>query len=81
METKTVLLLFFVLFNISGAILILIRTGDYDADLFTKILGWLLYIPSLFSLFYYYNWMGLFLFVLANLAAFIGKVYFEKKGD
>jgi hypothetical protein len=79
METKKALLFFFVLFNTFGCLLIIIRTGDYDADLFTKILGWMLYIPTLIVLFYYYNWWGLFLFIFANLLALILKISFKRK--
>ena len=43
----------------TGFFLILLRTGDYDADMFTKILGWILFAPSLVILMYYYKWTGL----------------------
>ena len=58
------LLIIFVLFNMAGFFLILLRTGDYDADMFTKIFGWLLFLPSLIGLFYYYQWVGLILFTI-----------------
>ncbi len=67
METKNILLLFFIGFNVSGIFLILLRTGDYDADMFTKILGWLLFAPSLMGLFYYYKWIGILLFIIGVL--------------
>tara|TARA_B100000401_G_scaffold314076_1_gene216781 strand:+ start:901 stop:1164 length:264 start_codon:yes stop_codon:yes gene_type:complete len=67
METKNILLLFFTGFNISGFFLILLRTGDHDADMFTKILGWLLFAPSLMCLFFYYKWIGVLLFIIGVL--------------
>ena len=34
----------------AGFFLILLKTGDYDADMFTKILGWILLIPGIWGL-------------------------------
>ena len=67
------------IFNIGGILLILLRTGDYDADMFTKILGWLLFIPSLIGLFYYYQWIGILLFIIGGLIVIFIKYNFAKK--
>ena len=55
MITEYILLVVFMLFNMAGAFLILLRTGDYDADMFTKILGWILFTPGLIGLVYYFG--------------------------
>ena len=81
MTTKYILLLFFMAFNMSGIFLILLRTGDYDADMFTKILGWLLFTPSLVGLFYIYKWTGILLFIIGGLIVIFIKHNFIKKGD
>ena len=78
--TKYILLLFFMLFNIGGIFLILLRTGDHDADMFTKILGWLLFTPSLIALFYYYQWIGILLFIIGGLIVILIKNNLTKKG-
>ncbi len=80
MTTKYILLFFFMAFNMSGIFLILLRTGDYDADMFTKILGWLLFTPSLIGLFYYYKWIGILLFTIGALIVILIKHNFIKKG-
>ena len=79
MTTKNILLLFFMAFNMAGTFLVLLRTGDYDADMFTKILGWLLFIPSLIGLFYYYQWLGILLFIIGVLIVIFIKSNFDKK--
>lgn len=66
-------------FNMAGIFLVLLRTGDYDADMFTKILGWLLFIPSLIGLFYYYQWSGILLFIIGVLIVIFIKSNFDKK--
>tara|TARA_B100002052_G_C15511100_1_gene431623 strand:- start:272 stop:490 length:219 start_codon:yes stop_codon:yes gene_type:complete len=66
-------------FNMAGIFLVLLRTGDYDADMFTKILGWLLFIPSLIGLFYYYQWLGILLFIIGVLIVIFIKSNFDKK--
>ena len=66
-------------FNMAGIFLVLLRTGDYDADMFTKILGWLLFIPSLIGLFYYYQWAGILLFIIGVLIVIFIKSNFDKK--
>jgi len=68
------------IFNIGGIFLILLRTGDYDADMFTKILGWILFTPSLIGLFYYYEWIGILLFMIGGLIVIFIKYNFVKKG-
>jgi len=47
---KTILFLFFVAMSMTGGWLILRRTGNYDIDFFTKILGWILLIPGILGL-------------------------------
>ena len=66
-------------FNMAGIFLVLLRTGDYDADMFTKILGWLLFIPSLIGLLYYYQWSGILLFIIGVLIVIFIKSNFDKK--
>ena len=44
---ETILFLVFVALSLMGGWLILRRTGDYDIDFFTKILGWILLIPGI----------------------------------
>jgi len=47
---RTILFLVFVAMSLSGGWLVLKRTGNYDVDFFTKILGWILLIPGIFGL-------------------------------
>jgi hypothetical protein len=47
---ETILFLVFVAFSIIGGWLILRRTGNYDIDFFTKILGWILLIPGILGI-------------------------------
>ncbi len=54
-------------FNMAGIFLVLLRTGDYDADMFTKILGWILFLPGFIGLIYYHKWLGLLLFMISFL--------------
>ena len=64
----------------SGFFLILLRTGDYDADMFTKILGWILFLPGFIGLIYYHKWLGLLLFVISLLIViFIRKNFIKKR--
>ena len=79
MITKYILLFFLLGFNVSGLFLILLRTGDVDADMFTKILGWILFIPSLITIIYHYKWPGLILLLLSMLITFIIKTYYQKE--
>ena len=64
MTTNYILLVFFTLFNTAGFFLILLKTGDYEADMFTKILGWILFLPGFIGLIYYHKWLGLLLFLI-----------------
>ena len=59
------------MFNMAGFFLILLRTGDYDADMFTKGLGWLLFCPGFIGLIYYHQWLGLLLFTIGIITVFI----------
>ena len=62
------------IFNMAGFLLILLRTGDYDADMFTKILGWILFIPGIIGLIYYFKYLGFILFCIGIIS-----IYFLKK--
>tara|TARA_B100000519_G_scaffold87296_1_gene75764 strand:- start:42 stop:239 length:198 start_codon:yes stop_codon:yes gene_type:complete len=61
-----------------GLFLILLRTGDYDADMFTKILGWILFAPSLVILMYYYKWTGLSTLSLGSTIIIVIKRYYKR---
>tara|TARA_Y100001970_G_scaffold13068_1_gene14884 strand:+ start:558 stop:758 length:201 start_codon:yes stop_codon:yes gene_type:complete len=65
----------------SGFFLILLRTGDYDADMFTKILGWILFGPSLIGLIYYYKWSGLISLTIGVLLILLLKKYLSMRGQ
>ena len=78
MTTNNILLIFFMLFNTAGFFLILLKTRDYDADMFTKILGWILFLPGFIGLIYYHKWIGLLLFVISILiVTFIRKNFIK----
>ena len=62
----------------TGLFLILLRTGDYDADMFTKILGWILFAPSLVILMYYYKWTGLLTLSLGSTVIIVLKRYYKR---
>ncbi|SVD17958.1 uncharacterized protein METZ01_LOCUS370812 [marine metagenome] len=47
---RTILFLVFVAMSITGGWLVFRRTGNYDIDYFTKILGWILLIPGIWGL-------------------------------
>jgi len=47
---ETILFLFFVVMTGAGVWLVWRRTGNYDIDFFTKILGWILLIPGIWGL-------------------------------
>ena len=80
MTTNYILLVFFMLFNTAGFFLILLKTGDYDADMFTKILGWILFLPGFIGLIYYHKWVGLLLFVISLLIViFIRKNFIKNR--
>ena len=47
---RTILFLVFVAMTLAGGWLVFRRTGNYDIDYFTKILGWILLIPGIWGL-------------------------------
>ena len=47
---KTILFLVFVALTLTGGWLVLRRSGNYDIDFFTKILGWILLIPGILGM-------------------------------
>ena len=47
---RTILFLVFDAMSLTGIWLVLRRTGNYDVDYFTKILGWILLIPGIWGL-------------------------------
>jgi hypothetical protein len=47
---RTILFLVFVAMSLLGGWLVTKRTGNYDVDFFTKILGWILLIPGILGL-------------------------------
>ena len=74
--------IFFIIFNIAGLFLIILKTGDYDADMFTKILGWILFTPGLIGLVYYFKYLGFILFCIGLiLVCLIRKTIKEKKNE
>ena len=80
MTTNYILLIFFMIFNAAGFFLILLKTGDYEADMFTKILGWIIFIPGFIGLVYYHKWLGLLLFIISLLIVIlIRNIFFQKK--
>ena len=48
--SRGLLFVFFVGLAISGYKFIRLRTGNYDIDYFTKLLGWLLIIPAIWGI-------------------------------
>ena len=44
---RTILFLVFVTMTLTGGWLVWKRSGNYDIDFFTKILGWILLIPGI----------------------------------
>ena len=47
---RTILFLVFVAMTMSGGWLVWKRSGNYDVDFFTKILGWILLIPGILGI-------------------------------
>ena len=47
---RTILFLVFVAMTLTGGWLVWKRSGNYDVDFFTKILGWILLIPGILGL-------------------------------
>ena len=48
---ETILFIVFVFVGGAGLFLIWKRTGNYDVDFFTKIIGWILLIPAVIGIF------------------------------
>tara|TARA_B100000686_G_C16206242_1_gene673096 strand:+ start:85 stop:261 length:177 start_codon:yes stop_codon:yes gene_type:complete len=48
---QTILFAFFLTLGTCGVWLIWKRTGNYDVDFFTKIIGWILLIPAIIGIF------------------------------
>jgi hypothetical protein len=47
---RTLLFIFFVVLGIVGLKFVTMRSGNYDVDFFTKIIGWVLLIPALWGI-------------------------------
>ena len=47
---RFILFIFFIGLGFAGYKFITIRTGNYDVDYFTKIIGWLLLIPAILGI-------------------------------
>ena len=47
---RTILFLVFVAITLTGGWLVWKRSGNYDIDFFTKILGWILLIPGILGI-------------------------------
>ena len=46
-QTRLILFIVFIALAVVGYKFITLRTGNYDIDYFTKLLGWLLIIPAI----------------------------------
>lgn len=46
---RTLLFIFFVALGMVGFKFVTMRSGNYDVDFFTKIVGWVLLIPALWG--------------------------------
>ena len=46
---RTLLFIFFVALGMVGFKFVTMRSGNYDVDFFTKIIGWVLLIPALWG--------------------------------
>tara|TARA_Y100000996_G_C22442261_1_gene610305 strand:+ start:733 stop:963 length:231 start_codon:yes stop_codon:yes gene_type:complete len=49
-ETRLILFLVFIALGGVGYKFITLRTGNYDIDYFTKLLGWMLIIPAIWGI-------------------------------
>ena len=49
-ETRAILFIIFIILGLTGYKFITLRTGNYDIDYFTKLLGWLLIIPAIWGI-------------------------------
>ncbi len=49
-QTRLILFIVFIALAVVGYKFITLRTGNYDIDYFTKLLGWLLIIPAIWGI-------------------------------
>ena len=49
-KTRIILFLIFIALGLVGYKFITLRTGNYDVDYFTKLLGWMLIIPAIWGI-------------------------------
>jgi hypothetical protein len=49
-QTRVILFIIFIALALVGYKFITLRTGNYDVDYFTKLIGWLLIIPSIWGI-------------------------------
>ena len=49
-QTRIILFIIFIILGLAGYKFITLRTGNYDIDFFTKILGWILLLPGLWGI-------------------------------
>tara|TARA_B100000519_G_C13938555_1_gene294995 strand:- start:233 stop:463 length:231 start_codon:yes stop_codon:yes gene_type:complete len=49
-QTRFILFLVFIALGAVGYKFITLRTGNYDIDYFTKLLGWMLIIPAIWGI-------------------------------
>jgi len=49
-QTRVILFIVFIALGLVGYKFITLRTGNYDVDYFTKLIGWLLIIPSIWGI-------------------------------
>jgi len=49
-QTRLILFIIFIALGAVGYKFITLRTGNYDIDYFTKLLGWLLIIPAIWGI-------------------------------
>ena len=49
-QTRLILFIVFIALGLVGYKFITLRTGNYDIDYFTKLLGWLLVIPAIWGI-------------------------------
>ena len=49
-QTRIILFIIFVGLAVVGYKFITLRTGNYDIDYFTKLLGWLLIVPAIWGI-------------------------------
>ena len=49
-QTRLILFIVFIALAAVGYKFITLRTGNYDVDFFTKLLGWMLIIPAIWGI-------------------------------